>query len=158
MFESKHTHMMTCFCETLSQVRIRTYLEELSKEIDYLCPYRNMKTTHKIYTKAAQNMSSINNSSIELVVTSPPYPMIEMWDEIMSKQNPEIAIGLKDQTPSRVFELMHQELDKVWSEVARVLVPGGIACINIGDATRTFDGNFALYSNHSLTISQIMDL
>lgn len=98
-------------------------------------------------------MSSINNSSIELVVTSPPYPMIEMWDEIMSKQNPEIAIGLKDQTPSRVFELMHQELDKVWSEVARVLTPGGIVCINIGDATRTFDGNFALYSNHSRIIN-----
>lgn len=112
-----------------------------------------MKTTHKIYTEAAQNMSSINNSSIELVVTSPPYPMIEMWDEIMSKQNPEIGIALKNQAPDLVFELMHQELDKIWSEVARVLAPGGIACINIGDATRTFDGNFALYSNHSRIIN-----
>lgn len=112
-----------------------------------------METTHKIYTGAAQNMSAISDSSVELVVTSPPYPMIEMWDEIMSKQNPKIATGLKEKAPDIVFELMHRELDKVWSEVARVLIPGGIVCVNIGDATRTFDGNFALYSNHSRIIN-----
>lgn len=83
-------------------------------------------------------MSAISDSSVELVVTSPPYPMIEMWDEIMSKQNPKIATGLKEKAPDIVFELMHRELDKVWSEVARVLIPGGIVCVNIGDATRTF--------------------
>lgn len=125
----------------------------LSEEIHYLCPYRNMETTHKIHTGAAQNMSAISDSSVELVVTSPPYPMIEMWDEIMSKQNPKIATGLKEKAPDIVFELMHRELDKVWSEVARVLIPGGIVCVNIGDATRTFDGNFALYSNHSRIIN-----
>jgi site-specific DNA-methyltransferase (cytosine-N4-specific) len=30
-----------------------------------------------------------------------------------------------------------------------VLVDGGIACINIGDATRTINGKFQLYPNHS---------
>ena len=133
--------------------RNRMNLAGLSEEIHYLCPYRNMETTHKIYTGAAQNMSAISDSSVELVVTSPPYPMIEMWDEIMSKQNPKIATGLKEKAPDIVFELMHRELDKVWSEVARVLIPGGIVCVNIGDATRTFDGNFALYSNHSRIIN-----
>ncbi|MFM6984984.1 MAG: DNA methyltransferase [Chitinophagaceae bacterium] len=51
--------------------------------------------------------------------------------------------------PNEVFELMHQELDKVWKECFRVLTEGGFLCINIGDATRTINGNFKLYNNHS---------
>lgn len=101
----------------------------------------------------AQNMSQITDSSIGLVVTSPPYPMIEMWDDIMSQQNPQIAEALKRGDGNEAFELMHQELDKVWEEVNRVLIPGGIVCINIGDATRTIQGHFALYSNHSRIIN-----
>ncbi|MCF6248520.1 MAG: site-specific DNA-methyltransferase [Desulfobacula sp.] len=44
---------------------------------------------------------------------------------------------------------MHQILDATWKESYRVLKPGGFACINIGDATRTVNGNFALYTNHA---------
>ena len=44
---------------------------------------------------------------------------------------------------------MHDYLGKVWQETYRVLVDGGIACINIGDATRTVNGKFQLYPNHS---------
>ena len=47
-----------------------------------------MVMNHTIYFNAAQNMSQLKEKSIDLVVTSPPYPMIEMWDEIMSNQNP----------------------------------------------------------------------
>jgi DNA modification methylase len=97
-------------------------------------------------------MSVLTNESVDLVVTSPPYPMIEMWDEIMSQQNKDITVALKD-NPKRAFELMHLELDKVWSECWRVLKDGAFLCINIGDATRTFDGEFALYNNNSRIIS-----
>ena len=38
---------------------------------------------------------------------------------------------------------------KVWQETYRVLVDGGIACINIGDATRSINGKFKLYPNHA---------
>ena len=48
-----------------------------------------MVMNHTIYFNAAQNMSQLKEKSIDLVVTSPPYPMIEMWDEIMSNQNPD---------------------------------------------------------------------
>ena len=44
---------------------------------------------------------------------------------------------------------MHDYLAKVWQETYRVLVDGGIACINIGDATRTVNGKFKLFPNHS---------
>lgn len=107
-----------------------------------------MITVHSVYISASQHMTSIEDNSIDLVVTSPPYPMIEMWDEIMAKQNPEIIDNIKS-NPEKVFELMHRELDKVWKECFRVLKTGGFLCINVGDATRTINGNFTLYNNHS---------
>ena len=117
-----------------------------------------INTSHEIIIGAAQTMHQIKNNSIELVVTSPPYPMIEMWDEIMSKQNLEIKKTLDQCNGSLAFELMHLELDKIWAEVERVLIPGGFACINIGDATRTINGEFALYPNHSRIISSFLKL
>lgn len=115
-------------------------------------------TTHNIIIGAAQNMEQLKDNSIELVVTSPPYPMIEMWDEIMAKQNPEVQTALDNNDGAKAFELMHLELDKVWAEVERVLIPGGFACINIGDSTRTINGEFALYPNHSRIISAFQKL
>jgi len=115
-------------------------------------------TTHSIIIGAAQNMEQLKDNSIELVVTSPPYPMIEMWDEIMAKQNPEVQTALDKNDGAKAFELMHLELDKVWAEVERVLIPGGFACINIGDSTRTINGEFALYPNHSRIISAFQKL
>lgn len=112
-----------------------------------------MKTTHSIYMGAAQSMSMVSDNSVELIVTSPPYPMIEMWDEILGEQNPNIANALHAGRPDSAFEFMHGELDQVWDEIARVLIPGGIVCINIGDATRTINGQFALYSNHARIIN-----
>jgi len=106
-------------------------------------------TTHSIIIGAAQNMEQLKDNSIELVVTSPPYPMIEMWDEIMAKQNTEVQTAIYKNDGAKAFELMHLELDKVWAEVKRVLIPGGFACINIGDSTRTINGEFAIYPNHS---------
>ena len=97
-------------------------------------------------------MSQLKNESVDIVVTSPPYPMIEMWDDIMANQNPEIKTALDDKKPREAFELMHLELDKVWSECWRVLKNGSFLCINIGDATRTIDGEFALYNNNTRII------
>ena len=107
-----------------------------------------MKTIHSIYIGASQHMTSTENNSVDLIVTSPPYPMIKMWDDIMAKQNPDIINHLEN-NPEKAFELMHQELDKVWKECMRALREGGYLCINIGDATRTINGNFSLYNNHS---------
>ncbi len=110
-------------------------------------------TRHSVYYKNSNNMSEIKSESIDLIVTSPPYPMIEMWDEIFSKQNPQISDALNIKDGTRAFELMHQQLDIVWQECFRVLKNGGILCINIGDATRTINGNFQLFSSHSRTMN-----
>lgn len=108
-----------------------------------------MKTEHKVIFNPSQDMSILKDGSVNLVVTSPPYPMIEMWDDIMGKQNSAILKAQVKQMPNEVFELMNQELDKVWKECFRVLTEGGFLCINVGDATRTINGDFKLYNNHS---------
>ena len=43
-----------------------------------------MQTTHKIHFSLAQKMQELADASVDFVLTSPPYPMIEMWDEIMN--------------------------------------------------------------------------
>src|SRR5580693_6058770 len=101
-------------------------------------------TRHSIVIGQAQQMDGIPDNSVQLIVTSPPYPMIEMWDCTFAKQNPEIKTALEN-NGNLAFELIHQELDRVWSEIRRVLIPGGFACINIGDATRTIGNEFALF-------------
>ena len=108
-----------------------------------------MKTEHWIYQQSAEQLTQLDKESVHLIVTSPPYPMIEMWDEILSNQNPQAGISLENNDGRMAFEKMHALLDKVWKETERVLKPGGIACINIGDATRKIGNDFQLYSNHS---------
>jgi len=117
-----------------------------------------MRTTHKILFQNSNNMHQIKDNSVDLMITSPPYPMIQMWDEMFSKQNPNIKEALDKNDGSLAFELMNQELDKVWDEVYRVLKEGGIACINIGDATRTINSNFQLFSSSSRIINHCLKL
>ncbi len=100
----------------------------------------------------------LESSSVDLVVTSPPYPMIEMWDSCFAQMNPETELALAKLDGRSAFGLMHAELDRVWAEVARVLKDGGFACINIGDATRKVGEVFKLYNNHSRISSKLFDL
>lgn len=111
-----------------------------------------MKTKHRVIIGNSQNLEEVENESVNLIVTSPPYPMIEMWDEVFGNLNPAIADALNNENGFEAYDLMNKELNKVWEEVDRVLAPGGIACINIGDATRKIGDNFQLYSNHSRII------
>ncbi len=97
-------------------------------------------THHKIIIGDSINMEEIENNSVALIITSPPYPMIQMWDEMFEK------VGAK------TYEQMHNYLAKVWEECYRVLIDGGICCINIGDATRRSNENFKLYPNHAKII------
>ncbi len=117
-----------------------------------------MKTRHQIYFKNSNILDKIPTESIDLIVTSPPYPMIEMWDEVFAEQNPAISEAFRKNKASDAFELMHQVLDPIWSESYRVLKKGGIACINIGDATRTIDKNFTLYQNHTRIMGRLLTL
>jgi DNA modification methylase len=112
-----------------------------------------LQTEHRVIFSHAQHLDMLQPGTIQLVVTSPPYPMIEMWDGLFKEQSEDIRNGFRGEEPHRIFELMHGELDKVWSEIYRILEDGGIACINIGDATRTLRDRFYLFSNHARVIT-----
>ncbi|MCI4323002.1 MAG: site-specific DNA-methyltransferase [Thermoplasmata archaeon] len=85
----------------------------------------------------ARTLTEIGSSSVHLVVTSPPYPMVPMWDEGFRQ------LGATD------YEAMHGVLESVWRECQRVLVPGGLAAIVVGDALRRGPNGFRLWPNHA---------
>jgi DNA modification methylase len=106
-----------------------------------------------VLTRPAEDLGELDDESVDLVVTSPPYPMIEMWDGSFADQDPAIATSLAEGRGTEAFDRMHAILARVWKECFRVVKPGCLACINIGDATRSLAGHFRLYSNHSRIIT-----
>lgn len=117
-----------------------------------------MQTEHKSIFSDSRQMKDISDESVDLIVTSPPYPMIEMWDDMFSQQSTLAQKALNKGDGFTAYESMHTVLDSTWKESFRVLKPGGFACINIGDATRTINGNFALYTNHARILKFTQEL
>jgi modification methylase len=81
------------------------------------------KTTHHIRLGDSRDLSWLPDSSVHLVVTSPPYWNLKEYAQGNSAQLGDIA----------EYEKFLTELDKVWAECARVLVPGGRICCVVGD-------------------------
>jgi modification methylase len=82
----------------------------------------NPFTKHLIREGDARDLSFIASESAHLVCTSPPYGNLITYPET-SGQLGNIAS----------YEVFLNELDKVWAECLRILVPGGrIACV-VGD-------------------------
>jgi len=71
-----------------------------------------------ILAKSSEDMAELPDSSVHLMVTSPPYNVGKEYD--------------RDITLGEYLEF----LGRVWREVHRVLVPGGRACINIANLGR----------------------
>lgn len=117
-----------------------------------------LQTSHRIVYGDSRKLSALEDESIDLVVTSPPYPMIKMWDDLFAGLNPDIAIYLDRGDCRSAFESMHRVLDAVWFELFRVMKEGAVACINIGDAVRTFRGRFQLFANHSRILSKFTEI
>ncbi|WP_132057254.1 DNA-methyltransferase [Halorussus amylolyticus] len=116
-----------------------------------------MDTEHRIHVEDAREMGALEDDAVELVVTSPPYPMIEMWDDLFAELDPDVADHLAAGDGGGAFDAMHDALAPVWDELARVLVPGGIAAINVADATRSVGDDFRLYPNHAELVSRLRD-
>ena len=116
-----------------------------------------METEHEIHVGDAAAMTAVPDDSVDLVVTSPPYPMIEMWDDLFADLDPAVGEHLDSGDGDAAYEAMHDALDAVWAELVRVLAPGGVAAINVGDATRKVDGSFQLFPNHAQVIQDLQE-
>ena len=72
----------------------------------------------QVYCKSSEQMDEVPDSSVHLMVTSPPYNASKDYDQDLSLEE---------------YLLM---LEKVCRETYRVLVPGGRACINTANLGR----------------------
>jgi DNA modification methylase len=80
------------------------------------------KTYQRLINGDARDLSFLSDESIHLVVTSPPY-----WNLKRYNENPDQLGHVND------YESFLSELEKVWREVFRVLVPGGRLVCVVGD-------------------------
>ncbi|MHC1567859.1 MAG: DNA-methyltransferase [Candidatus Syntropharchaeia archaeon] len=94
--------------------------EGLPKEqkVEYVENPIPLQFLDKIFCKSSEDMEELPDSSVHLMVTSPPYNVGKEYDE--------------DFTLEEYLEF----LKRVWKEVHRVLVPGGRACINVANLGR----------------------
>jgi site-specific DNA-methyltransferase (adenine-specific) len=83
--------------------------------IENLIPQENLD---RIFCKSSEAMDELPDSSVHLMVTSPPYNVTKEYDEDL---NLEEYLAL---------------LNRVWIETYRVLVPGGRACVNVANLGR----------------------
>ncbi len=93
-----------------------------------------MKTSHRIFIGDARDMKFLQDESVHLCITSPPYWQIK--DYGTSGQ-----IGFRDS-----YEDYINNLNLVWQETYRVLKPGCRFCVNIGDqfARATYYGRYKI--------------
>ncbi len=77
---------------------------------------------NKIYCGDSRNLDKIDDNSVHLTVTSPPYYVGKDYEEYLEKL-------------TNYFDM----LCEVFTEVVRVTIPGGKICVNLGDIAIGFD-------------------
>ena len=97
-------------------------------------------TNHVLYHGDARKLSYIEDSSVHLVLTSPPYFNLKEY------RRGDNQLGIIND-----YQQFVDELEKVWRECYRILVPGGrIVCV-VGDVclSRRQYGRHAVMPLHS---------
>jgi len=79
-------------------------------------------TIHRLINGDARDLSFMDDESVHLVVTSPPY-----WNLKRYNENPDQLGHVAD------YETFLGELEKVWRHVFRILVPGRRLVCVVGD-------------------------
>jgi hypothetical protein len=82
------------------------------------------RTAHRLVLGDARDLGHIADASVHLIVTSPPYFNLKPYHSDANGSQ----LGRIDD-----YEAFLVELDKIWAECFRVLVPGGRICCVIGD-------------------------
>jgi modification methylase len=87
---------------------------------------RQVPTHHHLVHGDSSNLRMIEDGSVDLVVTSPPYFNLKRYP-VNDRQ-----LGAIEN-----YDLFVKQLDDVWLECRRVLVPGGRLIIVVGDVCRS---------------------
>jgi site-specific DNA-methyltransferase (adenine-specific) len=91
---------------------------EVPSDIEYIENPIDESLLNRVYCKSSESMEEIPDSSVHLMVTSPPYNVSKEYDEDLS------------------IDEYRSLIRRVMSETYRKLVPGGRACINIANVGR----------------------
>lgn len=83
---------------------------------------RAVPTTHRLIAADSRGMSFLTDESVHLVVTSPPY-----WNLKAYPARPGQIGNIA------AYEAFLQELEKIWRECYRLLIPGGRMVCVVGD-------------------------
>jgi modification methylase len=105
---------------TVESLRIYRAANEHFRQRPWPEPFH--ATIHRLLLGDARDLSKISTASVHLVVTSPPYWTLKEYPEARGQ------LGAVED-----YEAFLAELDKVWAECLRVLVPGGRICCVVGD-------------------------
>jgi len=97
-------------------------------------------TMHRLVNGDARDLSFLDDASVHLAVTSPPY-----WNLKRYNEHPDQLGHIDD------YEAFLAELEKVWRHVYRVLVPGGRLVCVVGDVcvARRDYGRHLVFPLHS---------
>jgi len=79
-------------------------------------------TTHRLILGDARSMPYLEDESVHLAVTSPPYWTLKKYNDVPGQ------LGHVED-----YENFLEDLNKVWREIFRVLVPGGRLVCVVGD-------------------------
>lgn len=90
----------------------------MPSDIEYIENPIDESLLNRVYCKSSESMEEIPDSSVHLMVTSPPYNVSKEYDEDLS------------------IDEYRSLIRRVMSETYRKLVPGGRACINIANVGR----------------------
>ena len=90
---------------------------------------KSLPSHHELHLGDARDLSIVDDESVELVVTSPPYFDIKDYEN---------GTGGEDQLGDiEDYEQFNEEIDKVWKQCYEKLVSGGRMCIVVGDILRS---------------------
>jgi DNA modification methylase len=112
---------------------------KLLKEIEVAV--QQIPTTHKLILGDARKLSFIEDESIHLIITSPPYWILKKY-----RDHKDQLGDLKD------YDAFLRELDKVWEHCFRILVSGGRLVCVVGDvclSRRKNDGRHTVIPLHA---------
>lgn len=119
---------------TSEALQIYRAANERYRHVPWPAPFD--RTTHRLWRGDARDLGRIGDRSVQLVVTSPPYWTLKEYP----KGDGQLG-SVED------YEHFLIELDKVWAECERVLVPGGRICCVVGDVCiprRRFGRHFVM--------------
>jgi modification methylase len=98
-------------------------------------------TTHRLIQGDARNLAFIQDASLHLAVTSPPYWTLKRYNDSEGQMG-----------HIHEYDQFLAEIDRVWREIFRVLVPGGRLVCVVGDvclSRRENNGRHTVVPLHS---------